>query len=145
MTFLIYALLGPPLGALVFWVLTYFPTGLMAMMRDFSWHAAAWSSSLKLLALYAGYSHLIGGLSAIGAGIGHAVMTKRLLSVKLRIVAVTVIGLILQAALMITSIKPSSLFEEFEGTISIVAAAGVASFLIALFVEMFRSRRKTAA
>jgi len=132
-----YALLAPPLGALAFWSLTMLPTALLATL-PYGSDPASWSAAVKLLMIYASYSYFLGFLPALGTGIGHALARRKLGHAKSRVIVATGTGLVLPALLMLVGVKAASLDET---TIAIVAAGGIAAFLIASAAELIAARR----
>ena len=132
-----YALLAPPLGALAFWSLTMLPTAMLATFQH-GFDPAAWSPAVKLLTIYASYCYLLGFLPALGTGIGHALVRRRLGSSKSRVIVVTATGLVLLALFKLVGAKSSS-FDET--TIAFVAAGGISALLIASAVELVSALR----
>ena len=129
-----YALLGPLLGAITFWSMTF------ALPAIFSGHAdtAVWSSGIKLLSIYMQYSYLVGFLPAVGAGICHVIVRRKLNASKARVIFVALIGASLVAVLFGITGNPVDLYET---TLPMVAAGGSAAFLIAMGVEFFALKR----
>ena len=129
----VFAIFGPPLGALVFWSLTNLPTMLEATYER-GVDAWAWSASLKLLSTYATYSYFLGFFPAIGSGVAYALACRKLWSVRARIFCASSTGLVLTALLLVFGAKESAR----DGlTVSLIAAGGVASLLIGTLFEAF--------
>lgn len=137
MPIILYSLLGPPIGALVFWSITLLPVAIFAMFRDASWHADSWSSIIKLLVgWYLPYSYLIGVLPAAGAGVSHVVCLRKQSTTRARIALVVATGAVLQFVLLLFS----GALGDVAMALGLVAAATAASGLIAMAVETMQSK-----
>jgi hypothetical protein len=142
MLILFYAVIGPLLGAVVFWIFSFVPTGLLAMVRDSSLHLEAWLVLGRLLPVYMLNSYTLGFLPSIGAGISHVVVTKKLTSKTIRILAVTLTGVIVEAAFLLLASTQQPIVYLSEMGFYLAATAAIASAVIAWFVEDRRTRRK---
>lgn len=143
MVILFYSVVGPLLGAVVFWIFSFVPTGFLAMVQDSSLHLDAWVAVGKLLPVYMLYSYILGFLPSLGAGIGHVVAAKKLASKNIRILAVTLTGVIVQAAFLLLTSKQQAIVNLPEEGLYLAATAAVASALMAWFIEGIRTRRET--
>jgi len=138
MMILIYSMVGPILGAGVFWLLSFVPTGFLSMARDSSLHLEAWMAVAKLLPSYVVYGYTIGFLPSFGAGISHSVAARKLPSKGFRILAVASTGAIFQVALLLL-LTNQNVFDD----LSLASVALISSALMAWSIEKIRSRRKT--
>lgn len=141
MRIVLYALFGPLLGAVTFWSVTFLPHALVA---SFLGHASteAWSAGLKFLSISMQYSYFVGCLPAIGAGICHVIARRKLASAKIRVLFVTLAGLSLMGILFVAASPPAGFYELAA---PMIAAGGMAAFLMATAVEIFVAKRAIKA
>lgn len=95
----LYALLAPPLGGLLFWgfesLLPLARTVLDGRMDD-----RLLAATTKIALMHAVFSYLLGLLPAVCTGIAHALLRRRCPQYRLRIVAVGLVGFCSTAALL---------------------------------------------
>ena len=125
-TFLV---LGPPLGAIVFWFLTLG----VAFLMNGEFDAQAWRGSQKLLSIYVINSYFLGLLPAAAASICYLVGMRRNWSFLIIVGATSLTGLI------VASLVPISTGELDEAGLSMTAAGAASALLISLCFEYFRS------
>lgn len=125
-TFLV---LGPPLGAIVFWFLTL---GIAFLMNG-EFDAQAWRGSQKLLSIYVINSYFLGLLPAAAASVCYLVGMRRNWYFLIIVGATSLTGLI------VASLVPISTGELDEAGLSMTAAGAVSALLISLCFEYFRS------
>ncbi|MFC6281261.1 MULTISPECIES: hypothetical protein [Polaromonas] len=88
------------------------------------------------------YSYLVGFLPAIGAGVCHVLARRKLVNSTMRVWLVTFAGISLTAILFLAASPPAGFYEIF---VPLVAAGGIAAFLMATAVEIFAANRATKA
>lgn len=132
-----YTLLGPLLGALAFWAMTWLPHGLYTSFLGNA-DAAIWSAGIKALSIDVLYGYLVGFLPAMGAGVCHVIARRKLDRSKARVFFVSLAGITLTAMLFWVASPPAGFYEIFA---PLVATGGIAAFLMATAVEIFAARR----
>lgn len=126
-----FLVVGPPLGAMVFWILTVGSSFFMAESLD----ARAWLSAKKLLTIYLINSYFLGLPPAAAASVCYLIGIRRNWTFYMAIGVTCLIGLIAAALL------PSSLGMLDEVASSMTLAGAISAFLIALFFESIRNRK----
>lgn len=126
-----YAVVGPPLGAVVFWAITLLPAAISGTI-DHGFDERAWRGGLKLLGMYASFSYLLGILPALGAGVLHAVVWNRR-SPRVRVAAAAATGLLLSALLLLLGAGAGE-----ADAIFMAVGGGLSALLIAVCFEGLR-------
>jgi hypothetical protein len=136
---LTYALLGPPLGAISFWVFTLLPGALL------NFESTAWSGLFKLLFVFVIYSYALGGVPAIATGFGHMLVRNRLPTVLKRIVAMVGLGGALQTLFLLVGTGSRFVLGNLENTASLIAAAAVSAGLVSWAIESIHAWRLSSS
>lgn len=95
----LYALLAPPLGGLLFWGFEFLPP-LASAVLDGRMDDRLLAAMTKVALMHAVFSYLLGLLPAVCAGIAHALLRRGSLQHMLRIVSVGFVGFCSTAALL---------------------------------------------
>lgn len=95
----LYALLAPPLGGLLFWGFEFLPL-LARTVLDGRVDDRLLAAMTKMALMHAVFSYLLGLLPAVCTGIAHALLLRRCPQHRLRIVAVGLVGFCSTAALL---------------------------------------------
>lgn len=136
----LYALLAPPTGGLLFWGFEFLPPLASAVLdgrTDDRLHAAM----TKMALMHVVFSYLLGLLPAICTGIAHALLRRGGLQYMLRIVSVAAVGFCSTGALL--SIAGWRLAGDMA--LPLLFAGACAAALLAWMVERvdMRPRRPT--
>jgi hypothetical protein len=96
----LYVLLAPPLGGLLFWSFEFVPLVARAVL-DGRMDDRMVATTTKLALMHAGFSYLVGLFPAICTGVGHMLLRRGGLSKWTRIIAVGLLGFCSTAAFLI--------------------------------------------
>jgi hypothetical protein len=125
-TFLV---LGPPLGAIVFWLLTLGAD----LLASGAFDSQAWRGAQVLLSIYVINSYFLGLLPAAAASACYLMGVRRNWSFLIIVGATSLTGLI------VASLVPISTGELDEAGLSMTAAGAASALLVSLCFECFRS------
>lgn len=95
----LYVLLAPPLGGLLFWGFEFVPLIAKAVL-DGRMDDRMLATTTKLALMHAGFSYLVGVFPAICTGVGHVLLRRGSLPYWIRIIAVGLLGFCSIAALL---------------------------------------------
>lgn len=123
-----FLVVGPPLGTMVFLLLTVGGPFFMAEALD----TRAWLSTKKLLSIYLINSYFLGLLPAAAASVCYLIGIRKNWPFYMAIGVTCLVGLIAAGLLPLSS----GMLDEVA--LSMTAAGAVSAFLIALFFESIR-------
>ena len=125
----IFLVLGPPLGAIVFWFFTLEADLLVSGVFD----PNAWRGAQKLLSIYVINSYFLGLLPAAAASACYLVGVRRNWSFLMIVGATSLTGFI------VASLVPICTGELDEVGLSMTAAGAASALLVSLCFECLRS------